>query len=497
MSLTQRLPASLTPLEMPLAALLRGLEPSTVVELPLREALGCVSAELLSLEAYPPHDVAAADGWALRAHDLVGASSYTPLPLTKSALWVEAGDQMPNGSDCVIDAVAVDQTGPIIQVLTEAIPGQGVRRSGGEFANGFVVAPGSCLGPLDLLVTRAAGLEKMKVRRPRLRVVNVPATKGEVTTAQLIQESARCAGAEVVFAEAASRDAASIAEMLDAASCELLVTIGGSGVGRTDATVVAMAQRGEVIAHGIALQPGRTSAIGRIGNTPATAVAGSADHALAAWWTLVRPALDRLSGRQPRRTTVLPLARKIASSVGIAEIALLGRKDDSWMPLALGDLPLETAVCADAWLMIPGRSEGFAAGTPVADRRYRGLWAGMTGSYRNNQCHASTYRLTDAGTFLLAECYGCASHTLIKDVDGLYDADPNTNPNANFIKEITVSELKERNLSTLPFDRVLIDLLACARQVKRFQIINGSKPNLLEPALRGEHVGTIGRQDAP
>jgi molybdenum storage protein len=104
---------------------------------------------------------------------------------------------------------------------------------------------------------------------------------------------------------------------------------------------------------------------------------------------------------------------------------------------------------------------------------------------------------TDAGTFLLAECYGCASHTLIKDVDGLYDADPNTNPNANFIKEITVSELKERNLSTLPFDRVLIDLLAFARQMKRFQIINGLKPELLEPALRGEHVGTIVRKDAP
>src|SRR5919204_965539 len=103
---------------------------------------------------------------------------------------------------------------------------------------------------------------------------------------------------------------------------------------------------------------------------------------------------------------------------------------------------------------------------------------------------------TDAGTFLLAECYGCATHTLIKDVDGLYDADPNATSKANFIKDITVGELKERNLPTLPFDRVLIDLLACARQVKRFQVINGLKPDLLEPALRGEHVGTIVRKDA-
>jgi molybdenum storage protein len=102
---------------------------------------------------------------------------------------------------------------------------------------------------------------------------------------------------------------------------------------------------------------------------------------------------------------------------------------------------------------------------------------------------------TDAGTFLLAECYGCATHTLIKDVDGLYDSDPKVNPNAEFIKEITVSELRARNLPTLPFDRVMIDLLANARQMKKFQIINGLKPELLEPALRGENVGTIIRKD--
>jgi len=102
---------------------------------------------------------------------------------------------------------------------------------------------------------------------------------------------------------------------------------------------------------------------------------------------------------------------------------------------------------------------------------------------------------TDAGTFLLAECYGCATHTLIKDVNGLYEADPKLNPDARIISEITVSELRRRNLATLPFDRVMIDLLANARQVKQFQIINGLRPELLERALRGEHAGTTVRKD--
>lgn len=366
MTSAQRLPASLTPLDVALAALLRDTEPVPVVELPLRDALGCVIAELPPLGACPPHDVAASDGWAMRARDLAGASSYTPLPLTMPAPWVEAGDRMPNGCDCVIDADSVDQTGPVMQVLTEAIPGQGVRRTGGDVADGFAVAPGSRFRSLDMVLAQAARLDKMNVRRPRLRVVNVPATRGELATAQLIRQSALYAGAEMVFAEAASRDAAAVAEALDPGACDLLVTVGGSGVGRTDAIVAALARRGEVIAHGIALRPGRTSAIGRIGITPVVALPGSADHALAAWWTLALPALDRLSARQPRPRTVLPLARKIASSVGIAEIALLSRKDDSWMPLALGDLPLEAIVRADAWLTVPGSSEGFAAGTPVA-----------------------------------------------------------------------------------------------------------------------------------
>jgi molybdopterin biosynthesis enzyme len=366
MNSNQRLPLSLTPLDVALTTLLRGLEPLAAIELPLGEALDCVAAEFPPLKAYPPYDIAVADGWALRARDLVGASSYTPLVLTSSPSWVEAGERIPEGFDCVLDAGAIDQTGPIIQVLAEAIPGQGVRRTGGDIADGFAVASGSCLRPLDLLVAQAARLDKIKVRRPRLRIVNIPATTGEVATAQLIQENVRAAGAEVVFAETASRDMASIATALDATACDLLITIGGSGVGRTDATIAALAQHGEVLAHGIALQPGRTSAVGRIGNMPVIGLSGAADQALGAWWALALPALDRLSGRQPRRTETLPLARKIASGVGIAEIALLARKDDAWVPLAVGDLSFEALVGADGWLMIPGDSEGFAAGTPVA-----------------------------------------------------------------------------------------------------------------------------------
>src|SRR6202035_5213489 len=197
---TQRLPASLTPLDVALAALLQRVTPVAPVSLSLAEALGCVAADMPPLQAVPRRDTAASDGWALCARDLVGASSYSPLPLAKPPVWVEAGDPVPEGCDCVIDADCVDQTGPLVQALAEAIPRQGVRRLGGDIAQGgFVTPPGQCIRPLDLLMARAAGLEKLNVRRPIVRIVNIAAHSGHAATTPLILEMARAAGAAVTF----------------------------------------------------------------------------------------------------------------------------------------------------------------------------------------------------------------------------------------------------------------------------------------------------------
>lgn len=98
---------------------------------------------------------------------------------------------------------------------------------------------------------------------------------------------------------------------------------------------------------------------------------------------------------------------------------------------------------------------------------------------------------SDAGCFLLAECFGCKTLTFVKDVDGLYDRDPKQDSTATFIPKISVNELKERKLETLPFERILIDLLTNSRLVKQFQIINGGSPEKLAAALDGKHVGTI------
>jgi molybdopterin molybdotransferase len=365
MTRQQRLTASLIPLDVALTALLDGLEPITPSELPIAETLGSISAEMLLPWPLPTSDFAITDGWAFSARALIGASSYSPVPLAGPPIWVEAGDRMPNGSDCVVDSDLVELLGSRFQVSGEALPGQGVRRAGSDIGEGsLTIVAGRRLRALDLMLARAAGLKKLAVCCPRLYLINVPAMAGHTITAQLIAESGRAAGADVIYYQTGGRDASSVANAFRRERCDLIATVGGTGVGRTDATVEALTKGGALIAHGIALEPGRTTALGKAGNIPVIALAGAPDQALAAWWTLALPVLDRLSGHLQHAKT-LPLARKISSSVGIADIALLKKSDGAWVPLAIGDLSLDHIVRADAWLAVPGSSEGFAAGTLV------------------------------------------------------------------------------------------------------------------------------------
>jgi molybdopterin biosynthesis enzyme len=367
MSRTQPSNGALTSLESALAALLDGLAPIAPSLLPIDQALGRIAAEMPPIaHARPARNTAMIDGWACRALDLAGASAYSPLPLMAVPVWVETGDAMPEGCDCVLEIDLVDSTGPIVQALAEAVPGQGVRRAGEDMeAGGPIVIAGQRLTAVDLLVPRSVEVAELAVRAPLVHVIDVGAASGETFTAHLVADSARASGATVSDIETVARDAASIAKALDDRASDLIVLIGGTGAGRADATAEALAARVALIAHNIALQPGRTAAIGRLDAVPIIALPGAPDQALAAFLALVQPVIDRLSGRSARRDATLPLARKISSTVGLAEIALLKQGQDRWEPLAIGDFSLDAMRLADAWLAIPSGSEGYPTGTPV------------------------------------------------------------------------------------------------------------------------------------
>jgi molybdenum storage protein len=98
---------------------------------------------------------------------------------------------------------------------------------------------------------------------------------------------------------------------------------------------------------------------------------------------------------------------------------------------------------------------------------------------------------SDAGSYLVGEVFGARSIILVKDVDGLYTADPKTDPDARFIPEIDVAELMRMQLATLPIEPVLLDLLARAKLATSVRIVNGLKAGNLTRALAGEPVGTL------
>ena len=98
---------------------------------------------------------------------------------------------------------------------------------------------------------------------------------------------------------------------------------------------------------------------------------------------------------------------------------------------------------------------------------------------------------SDAGSYLVGEVFGARSVTLLKDVDGLYTADPKTHPDAAFIPEVRAAELLEMELETLPIEPVVVELLTRARLVTSIRIINGLVPGNLARALQGESIGTL------
>jgi molybdenum storage protein len=98
----------------------------------------------------------------------------------------------------------------------------------------------------------------------------------------------------------------------------------------------------------------------------------------------------------------------------------------------------------------------------------------------------------DTGAFLLADALGAAGLTIVEDVDGVYDVDPNGSDGkkAKLLRETSAADLAKFK-GTLPVDTALIEVMATARHIERVQVVNGLVPGRLTAALRGEHVGTI------
>ncbi len=97
---------------------------------------------------------------------------------------------------------------------------------------------------------------------------------------------------------------------------------------------------------------------------------------------------------------------------------------------------------------------------------------------------------SDAGSYLVGEVFGARTIILLKDVDGLYTADPKKHSDARFIPEISAADLIRMGIETLPIEPVVLELLTRARLATSIRIVNGLVPGNLSRALNGEPIGT-------
>ena len=64
----------------------------------------------------------------------------------------------------------------------------------------------------------------------------------------------------------------------------------------------------------------------------------------------------------------MTLARKVTSTVGLAELVPVRRYGEQAEPLASKYLPLSSLARSDGWILVPPDSEGYRAGATVMVR---------------------------------------------------------------------------------------------------------------------------------
>jgi molybdopterin molybdotransferase len=321
-----------------------------------------------SLSSVPAQAIALRDGWAVAAGDVVGASSYSPVVVTAQPPWVEVGQAMPAGTDAVLPPDAVTAQDGFAEIVAEIAPGEGIRRAGEDAPSGATLREvGERVRSSDIAVALAAGIERIVVHEARVRILSLAGPAALDASGELVARFVAAAGAAAERVGVPSRDIEAIAGALSGAGPDLILLVGGTGLGHEDHAAEALAASGSLIAHGIALRPGETCGCGVVGTTPVILVPGRLQGALAAALTLALPCLDHLMRAAPRLPPLSgPLTRKVSSAVGMTEIVLLRRTGEGLEPLAAGDLTLAAIAGADAWLAVPPESEGFAVGETVA-----------------------------------------------------------------------------------------------------------------------------------
>jgi len=361
--------ARLTPLSDVLAMVDLEVKPVTPRTVDLSAAQGRTLAADAMSRARPNVSIAMLDGWAIAADLTLGAGGYTPALLMQTPTRIEVGQPMPPDTDSVAPFDAIKVMNGRAHALMTINPGDGVLAAGGDCDPAIPLRrAGDRLSLTDVAAFASAGIARITVREPRIRVLPLRGSAITNAAARLILgDIERRGGAGRL--DDPGRDLGAI---LGAESADAIVVIGGTGNGRNDNSVQTLGREAWLAVHGIAMTPGETAALGFATQRPVLMLPGRLDAALAVWLLVGRRILERLAATTHHKDAdpleTLPLARKVTSTVGLNEVVPVRRVGGKAEPLAVRYLPLSALTRSDGWILVPADSEGYSEGTDVAVR---------------------------------------------------------------------------------------------------------------------------------
>ncbi|MDE0886491.1 MAG: molybdopterin molybdotransferase MoeA [Myxococcota bacterium] len=371
-------------------------------EVELLDCTGRVLAEGVdSTFDVPGFPRSAMDGYALRGEESFGASEYAPIPFDVlgtalpgaafegrvdpgQAVRIMTGAPIPLGADAVVMAeVCLESPGGDRVEVSEAVPPKkNVGVAGEDIRKGDpVLAAGRRIRPQDAALLASIGRPRVAcITRPRVKLVvtgNELLPAGSVPKGVCIVDSnsvmlrglvARDGGRLLPF-EILPDDPAQIRAAMADSEADVVLVSGGSSVGQEDHAPRLLAELGSLDFHGISMRPSSPTGLGRIGGAFVFLLPGNPVSCLAAYEFFAGPALRALGGRPrawPHRRIRLPLARKIASSIGRTDYVRVAIEAGRVLPLATsGASILSSTVRAAGAVIVPRGHEGMAEGEEV------------------------------------------------------------------------------------------------------------------------------------
>lgn len=354
---------------------------------------GRVTAEAIYAKVCDPtYNASAMDGIAVCSKDTLNATEINPLTLEEGQYeYVNTGGAVKSPFDSVIMIEDVILKDGKATITSPSRPYQHLRCVGETVAATEMVLPSRRkIRPMDIGAILASGNEKVEVvKKPLVSIIptgeEMVEHASDLAVGKLMESNSRVFAALVEeYGGSAKRldivrdDREVLKKSLLAALKESDVVLinAGSSAGTKDFTKSVIEELGTVLAHGLAIKPGKPTILGMVDGKAVVGVPGYPVSAYLVMEKVVKPLIETLLGLSlsVRPTIQATLTKRVVSSLKNEEYlrVALGFVDGEYFatPLSRGASQVMSIIKADGIVDVPKHSEGIEAGEKVTVELY-------------------------------------------------------------------------------------------------------------------------------